>query len=131
MSVFVDTSALLAVVDKEDRFQSIAGEKWLDLLESEERLVTTNYVVLETTALLQSRFGMGSVFHFHEKILPAIGILWVDEGAHRAAVATLLTSGKRRLSLVDCASFETMRSQGIQTAFTFDKHFAEYGFSLL
>jgi uncharacterized protein len=35
------------------------------------------------------------------------------------------------LSLVDPASFEAMRRQGIRRAFTFDRHFGGYGFTRL
>jgi predicted nucleic acid-binding protein len=32
---------------------------------------------------------------------------------------------------VDCTSFEMMRELGIHNAFTFDRHFAEQGFTCL
>ncbi|MFZ7110305.1 MAG: hypothetical protein ACOWYE_01370 [Desulfatiglandales bacterium] len=35
---------------------------------------------------------------------------------------------QRSLSLVDCLSFEIMESNGIGHAFSFDKHFEEFGF---
>ncbi|MCU0846245.1 MAG: VapC toxin family PIN domain ribonuclease, partial [Spirochaetes bacterium] len=64
-------------------------------------------------------------------ILPVFDIRWVDEVSHRTAMAMLLDAGRRRLSLVDCASFECMRRSGIQTAFTFDPHFREQGFEIV
>ncbi len=39
-----------------------------------------------------------------------------------------LPLGGKKLSLVDCVSFETMRLLGVTTAFTLDKHFKEQGF---
>jgi predicted nucleic acid-binding protein len=50
---------------------------------------------------------------------------------HQAGLAALLTAGSRPLSLVDCVSFETMRTIGLHVAFAFDRHFAEQGFILL
>ena len=50
---------------------------------------------------------------------------------HRAAVAAVLASARRNLSLVDCASFEVMRRRGLRTAFTLDRHFAEQGFAVV
>jgi predicted nucleic acid-binding protein len=35
------------------------------------------------------------------------------------------------LSLVDCASFESMRQAGLRQAFAFDVHFEERGFEVL
>lgn len=40
----------------------------------------------------------------------------------------LLAASRRKLSLVDCVSFEIMRTLGIKTVFAFDLHFAEQGF---
>jgi len=34
-------------------------------------------------------------------------------------------------TLVDCTSFEVMRSRSITTAFAFDEHFEEQGFATL
>jgi predicted nucleic acid-binding protein len=58
-----------------------------------------------------------------------LDVQWATDSNHQAGVAALLTAASRQLSLVDCASFETMRSLGIQTAFAFDRHFVEQGFA--
>jgi len=47
---------------------------------------------------------------------------------HRSGVSALLAASRRKLSLVDCISFEIMRNSGIKTIFTFDSHFEEQGF---
>ena len=48
MTCFVDTSALLAVMDKDDEFHIEARALWERLTEQQAALVATNYVVLET-----------------------------------------------------------------------------------
>ncbi len=58
MSVFVDTSALLAVLDAGDAQHPPARAAWQTLLERDERLITTSYVPVETFALVQNRLGM-------------------------------------------------------------------------
>jgi predicted nucleic acid-binding protein len=55
-------------------------------------------------------------------------IVWVDEATHSLAVTALLAAQRRKLSLVDCASFAVMRMRGAQVAFAFDRHFAVEGF---
>ena len=131
MTVFVDTSALYAVLDADDDHHSSAKETWVDFLENRDGLQTDNYVLLETLALLQSRLGMTAVNKFATDVLPVLNVFWVDEGVHRSAHHALLVSARRRLSLVDCVSFEVMRRLHLNTAFCFDPHFAEQGFRVL
>ena len=99
-----------------------------ELLESKQSLVTTNYVLVETTALLQHRFGLAAVRRFQDDIVPMLELVWVDDDLHAEATAALLTAGRRELSLVDCASFACMRRRGLTRAFHFDRHFREQGF---
>ena len=92
------------------------------------QLVTTNYVVVESFAVIQGRLGFPAVRAFLEDIVPNPRVEWVDEDTHRAASAALLAADRRGLSLVDLCSFETMRRLGIRSVFTFDRHFRQYGF---
>ena len=50
MSVFVDTSALYAVMDADDTSHPPAREEWQSLLLAATPMVTTYYVMLETMA---------------------------------------------------------------------------------
>jgi predicted nucleic acid-binding protein len=45
---------------------------------------------------------------------------------HRPGAA--LAAGRKKLILVDCVSFQTMRQHGVRIAFCFDAHFREQGF---
>ncbi len=105
-----------------------ARETWEGLIPAERPLVTSNYVLVETLALLQSRLGTAAVRTFDDAVAPLLRVLWVDAGTHREAVTSVLTAGRRRLSLVDCSSFVLMRRQDLDTAFAFDDHFSEQGF---
>jgi len=53
---------------------------------------------------------------------------WISEEQHHAGVAAMLAAARRKLSLVDCVSFQTMRYHGVRIAFCFDAHFREQGF---
>ena len=131
MSIFVDTSALYAILDADDENHERAKHLWTDLVTQEARLVCSNYVLVETFALVQHRLGMEAVRALQEDILPILHIEWVDEPSHRAGVTAVLTAARRNLSLVDCVSFEVMRQLGIKTAFAFDPHFGEQGFECI
>ncbi len=72
-----------------------------------------------------------AVRRFQENILPLINIEFVESDTHWSAISALLSASRRNLSLVDCVSFEVMRYSGFRTAFAFDPHFKEYGFSVI
>jgi predicted nucleic acid-binding protein len=130
LNLFVDTSGLLAVLDADDMRHSEAEAAWRQILTSDDNLVSTNYVLVETLALVQRRLGMEAVRAVEGDIVPVLEIEWLDAEIHNRAMQTLLTASRRRLSLVDCTSFEVMRRRGIVRAFALDPHFAEHGFDL-
>jgi uncharacterized protein len=131
MVIFVDTSALLALVNINDEFHGQAKGQWELLVENKDTLFSNNYVILESIFLIQRRFGMEWIGTLHAEVLSLIDIAWVDENQHRAALTTFLTANRRQLSLVDCSSFESMRRLGIEKVFTFDEHFQEQGFQVI
>ncbi|MEJ5309056.1 MAG: PIN domain-containing protein [Anaerolineae bacterium] len=129
--IFVDTSAFLAILNSGDRFHAPAGAAWRTWITQDQRLITSNYIVLEATALVQHRLGVDAVATLHNDILPLLHIEWIDVALHNLGVNALLTHRQRQLSLVDCTSFALMRHLGIRHVFTFDRHFAEQGFICL
>ena len=131
MNLFIDTSAFLAVLNANDRFYPPARGAWSELLKSEAALFTSNYVLLETTALLQHRFGIPALRMFESELLPVVTVAWVDEALHRQGMSALLAANRWDLSLVDCTSFEMIRQKGMDCAFTFDPHFREQGFAVI
>lgn len=131
MSVFLDTSAVLALLDADDRSHAEARPVWADLLGRAEDLVSTNYVLVESFALVQHRLGLEAVRTLQEDILPLVRVHWVSEADHRAGVTALLTANRRQLSLVDCVSFLVMRQLTLKTAFAFDRDFNAQGFETL
>lgn len=131
MSTFVDTSAFLAVLDADDAQHVRADRVWSDLVGSEEDLLTTSYVLVETFALAQARLGLRAARLMHDDVVPILRVTWVDEALHRAAMTAVLTAQRRDLSLVDCVSFEAMRRLGASRAFAFDRHFRQQGFTVV
>jgi uncharacterized protein len=131
LMVFVDTSALYAVITENDHNHTRAQSTWATLVTSGTALISTNYVALEATALIQNRIGIAAAQTLHQDMLPLISIEWVEEPTHAAALLALFTANRRTLSLVDCSSFEVMRRRGITRVFAFDEHFREQGFELL
>ena len=127
---FVDTSAFYALLDRDDAHHAEARASWIKALESAERLLTSNYVVVETTALLQHRLGIAAVRAFTQDVLAVAEVEWMTPEDHAAASAAHLLAGRRDLSLVDCASFQIMRRIGMRRAFAFDEDFRQQGFEM-
>jgi uncharacterized protein len=128
MIYFVDTSAFFALLDADDGNHPAAKAALIKLLEVEAGLITSNYVLVETIALIQRRLGLDAVRAFQTGMAPLVGVEFTTPEFHRLGIAALLSASRRNLSLVDCVSFEMMRHFGIESAFTFDVHFEEQGF---
>ncbi len=131
MRIFIDTSAFLAVLNQDDQYHPKAFECWEKLCNSDNSLFTSNYVLIETIALLQNRFGIEAVRLFENNIQPIIELLWVEKEVHRAGMVAILATNHRKLSLVDCTSFELIRLHNFEEVFTFDSHFSEQGFAVV
>lgn len=131
MTVFVDTSALLAVIVAADTNHRVATDAWNALLDDDRMMRTHAYVVVETTALLQHRYGMRAVRTLQLDVLPVLSVRYVDAELHARAAAALLAARKRSVSLVDRVSFDLMREEHLVEAFAFDRDFLTEGFELL
>ena len=127
--VFVGTSALYAVLDRDDKHHPEANTIWKRLLRLERPLLTHSYVLVETYALVQRRLGLEAVRALHHDVIPVLDVVWVDEDLHQLAIEVLLASGSRSVSLVDRVSFAVMRREGIRQAFVFDEDFERGGFA--
>ena len=129
MTIFVDTSALYALLDADDHEHAAAAAIWPELLDGPLR--THSYVLVETMALVQSRLGLDAVRTVATDVLPVLSIRWVDQRLHESATTALLAAARRGCSLVDWTSFEVMRAEHIGAAFAFDDDFLDQGFNLV
>jgi predicted nucleic acid-binding protein len=131
MSLFIDTSGFYALLVGTERDHQAVLDAFRTAAERGRRMVTTNYVLVETTALLQHRIGLPPVRDLEERILPLVTVHWVSSELHRRAVERLFRTDKRRVSLVDAMSFIVMDAEGLSDVLGLDPDFATEGFRLL
>ena len=125
--IFVDTSAFYALADAGDPHHPDARRLLTALLEKEEGLITHNYVLVETIALIQHRMGAEAALRFADSAA-AFEIEWVDRALHEGALRAMKSTRRRKVSFVDQVSFRVMRSRGIGEVFAFDRDFRKEGF---
>lgn len=130
MSVFVDTSALYALLDAGDEQHARAAAALRTLRERGADLVTHGYVVVETSALAQRRLAADAQRALLQGLLAVVDVVAVDPQLHAAGITALLKAPSAP-SLVDQVSFALMRERGIDTAFAFDADFAKAGFTVV
>jgi predicted nucleic acid-binding protein len=128
LTTFVDTSALYALLDRDDANHPAAAA-WFEA--ADDDLLTHNYVVVESAALVDRRLGIVAARALLEDVVPAMSLVFVDESLHRAASSAYLAARRRGPSIVNRVSFELMRHRQITEAFAFDRDFRTAGFSTL
>jgi predicted nucleic acid-binding protein len=127
MMIFIDTSALYALMDADDRNHERARDAWAQWLDQPIQFLTSNYVLLESLALIQHRLGIQAARQFDEELMPVLRVHWIDAELHATALKMVLAIGQRDLSLVDCTNIELMRRLGHRMIFAFDRHYPEQG----
>ena len=128
--IFFDTSAAVALADVEDGHHAHAVRAIRTLVNDGTPLLTHNYVLVESTAVLQGRLGLTSALtfladseHFY--------VHWITDEDHAEAVALLRKRNRRKLSLVDCMSFVIMGKYDVITALAYDSDFQTEGFDVV
>ena len=128
--IFLDTSAIYAWADTADPNHHTSVRRLQAILDRGEDLLTHNYVLVESIALLQSRLGLAAANKL-AKDSTAFVIEWVDDHLHASGIRELERAKRRQVSLVDHVSFLVMRRREVTTAFAFDPDFTSAGFRLV
>lgn len=93
------------------------------------RLVTSDYVLDETLTLFQARGAAALGVTLTGSILrgDVCRLERVGEADFAAAFATFAQFRDKGWSFTDCTSYVLMQRLGIREAFSFDRHFAQFG----
>ncbi len=125
-TIFVDTSAWYATVDKSDRDHMAAVAKIQNL---GRPLLTSNYIFDETLTLLKTKLGPTIAVQFGEKLWnqEVATLIRISEKDEDMAWKLFLKYEDKGFSFTDCTSFALMERLKINMVFAFDDHFAQYG----
>lgn len=128
--IFIDTSAWIALVDKDDSHHKEAASSYPPLLKNCRNLITSNLVIAETYIVIVNELGHKPAIDFLEKLKASPRILKVysNEDTEEEGELILAKYGDQNFSYTDAVSFVIMKRQRIKKAFCFDKHFLIAGF---
>lgn len=128
--IFVDTSAWIALVDKDDSHHKEAASSYPSLLKNHRNLITSNFVIAETYIIILNELSHKLAIDFLEKLKasPRILKIYSNEDIEAEAEPILVKYSDQDFSYTEAVSFVIMKRQKIRKAFSFDKHFVIAGF---
>jgi predicted nucleic acid-binding protein len=131
--VFVDTGGFYAALNRRDAFHREAVRLFRRARRDHWFLITTNFVLAESHALILARMGRARAWTFLQATLTgSTNVIRADEADERRARAIIEQYEDKAFSYCDAVSFAVMERLDLQEAIAFDDHFRQYGqFTLL
>jgi predicted nucleic acid-binding protein len=127
--VFVDTSALIALLDRADPLHRAVRAAFAEMADVD--LVTHGYVVAESLAVVRRRFGLDGAIALLGDILPVVEIVAVEPELHVRVQARYRNSLPSGISFVDQVSFAVIERDALDAALATDADFRAAGVPLI
>jgi predicted nucleic acid-binding protein len=131
--VFLDTSGLYALVDKNDSWHDKATRVVRQILQSRRKLITTDQIIIETVNLSvarKSHFVGKRVLDLVEQST-GITVEWIGSLRVDSAKTFYRKHSDHAFSFTDCTSFIVMHELKLIEALTSDEHFTQARFRAL
>jgi uncharacterized protein len=128
-TVFVDTSALIALLDRADPQHAAVRTAFAGMAEA--ALITHGYVVAESLAVARRRFGVEGAIALLVDILPVIEIVEVAPDLHRRVQALYRMALPTGVSFVDRVSFAVIEREAPDAVFATDADLRAAGVRLI
>jgi len=125
-SVFVDTSALFALVNRSDTDHERAKQCLSSLSNDNTTLVISNFILSETYTLVLYKIGRTSALNVVNGLFDSCELERVSEEDEEHAWRIINDFGDKDFSYVDATTFAVMGRLGLTRAFSFDAHFDQY-----
>jgi predicted nucleic acid-binding protein len=132
-SVFVDTVAWLALVNKSEDLHGAARIVRDQLIQQKAKLITTDFVVVEianSLARLPLRGVARKLIDFI-RTSDTVELVTISPELFEKAYQLYCSRDDKEWGLTDCTSFVVMEMMRMNRAFTADRHFEQAGFTVL
>jgi predicted nucleic acid-binding protein len=127
--IFVDTSALLALLDRADPRHAAVRDAFAGLRDAE--LLTHGYVIAESLAVARRRFGLDGAIALLDDILPVLAILPVEPALHLRVQRSYREALSSGVSFVDRMSCAVIERDSLDAALATDAGFRSAGVPVL
>lgn len=124
--ILTDSGAWFASVVPWDANHA-AANAWIK--QNRETLLTTDYLIDETLTLLRVRKEMARAAVLGEQLFDGqlADVYFLTESDIRAAWEIIRDYADKEWSFTDCTSKIVIENLGLTTAFSFDRHFRQFG----
>lgn len=131
-SIFIDSSAWIALFSRRDQYHDEADRAFRALVASKNRMLTTNLVLAEIHRLLLHRAGVKAAAAVLERVesSPLVKIKFADATNHQSAKLWMKKLQEHPISYTDAVSFSVMETEGCGEALSYDRHFHFAGFEI-
>lgn len=127
--LFVDTSALLTLLDRSDPHHQITKDAFAGM--AVDDLLSHGYVVAESIAVARRRFGVDGVTALLDDLLPIVELVAVDPALHAAAQARYRAALPTGTSFVDHVSLAVIARERVDAVFALDPELGTPGVRLI
>ncbi len=112
-SLFVDTSGWANIFVSSENYHLQAQQYFLEAFRSQQPMITTNYIIAELVALLQSplRIPRTTIFQVVDSIRQSdrVQMIQIETAIEQSAWDLCKNRPDKTWSLVDCTSFVIMK----------------------
>ena len=131
--IFVDSFAWIAIINKSDNYHQVCINLLNKFLKQQAKLLTTNYILVETINALSKSENRKAIIEFINRIetSPSVIIFKITDELYQSAWHLYKNRMDKDWGITDCTSFEVMKSFNIKNAFTNDKHFEQADYKIL
>lgn len=125
-SIFVDTSALFALINRSDVDHERAKCYLSSLSQDNATLIISNFILSETYTLILYKIGRTPALNAVNGILKTCELERISEEDEQQAWRIINDFDDKDFSYVDVTTFAVMTRLGLTKAFSFDEHFNQY-----